>query len=132
MSHIGSFGVEKFRGENYNLWKLKVSSILKAKKLWAYVDQEVELEEKETEKEDEAYATLILSLADNQLRHVEKARTASEVWKILQDIHCMKTAASKHYLRRQLANCNKLESESMEDFVQKVEVGNCWMFDLVR
>ena len=75
--------IEKFKGENFHLWKFKMQMVLEEKDLWNIVkgDEVEPAEEGTTEtqsrqfqkRERKALATICLSLGDEQLSLVRTA-----------------------------------------------------------
>eukprot|EP00794_Sanderia_malayensis_P009441 gene9441-10427_t len=80
--------IEKFRGENFHLWKFKMQMVLEDKDLWGIVSGE-ELEpdnqgvtetqlQRFRKRGRKALATICLSLGDEQLSLVRTAQSAKE------------------------------------------------------
>ena len=82
-----SLRIEKFNGVNFHLWKFMMQMVLEEKDLWdivsgSEVERENEDEQNEAQvqrfkkRERKAFATICLSLDDEQLSLVRSAKTA--------------------------------------------------------
>lgn len=76
----------KFGGENFHLWKFKMSMVLKERKLWNMVkgtgrrpSESDAVNRLQYDKRDQrAQALVVLSLQNSELMHVRTATTAKE------------------------------------------------------
>jgi hypothetical protein len=117
--------VEKFKGENFHLWKFRMMMLMKEKGVWGVIDEEWEAGETEKggvkRKEDKAMALIVLSLSDAQLLHVQTALTAKEAWLKLIEVHERKGLANKLYLCRKFLTITMEEGDSMIAHINKVK-----------
>eukprot|EP00742_Colponemidia_sp_Colp-10_P012924 GILJ01014559.1.p1 GENE.GILJ01014559.1~~GILJ01014559.1.p1 ORF type:complete len:116 (+),score=24.61 GILJ01014559.1:29-376(+) len=98
--------MEKFGGENFNVWKFKMRMLLEEKDLWSIVDgseaapQDPKELEKFGKRARKALATICLCLKDNRISLVRGAASAREAWKKLEALYETKGLANKLFLRR--------------------------------
>ena len=103
--HGSLLRIEKFKGENFHLWKFKMQMVLEEKDLWNIVkgDEVEPTDEGTTEtqrrqfqkRERKALATICLSLGDEQMSLVRTATTAKEAWSKLESHYEVKSLANK-------------------------------------
>ncbi|GJT41414.1 hypothetical protein Tco_0941279 [Tanacetum coccineum] len=77
------FEIEKFNGNNFSLWKLKMKAILRKDKCLAAIGErpaEVTDDSKWDEMDGNAIANLHLALADGVLSSIEEKKSAKEIW----------------------------------------------------
>ena len=113
--HGSLLRIEKFKGENFHLWKFKMQMVLEEKDLWNIVkgDEVEPTDEGTTEtqrrqfqkRERKALATICLSLGDEQLSLVRTATTAKEAWLKLENHYEVKSLANKLFLRKSILLC---------------------------
>ena len=120
--------VEKFGGEKFHLWKLKMRMLLEDKDLWDIVTGEEERPDEDVgraqlfdKRARKAHATIVLNFKDSQLMHVSSASSAREVWERLQDLYEAKGLANRLFLRRKLFTCQMSEGDTMIAHVNKVK-----------
>ncbi|GJU15293.1 gag-pol polyprotein [Tanacetum coccineum] len=76
------FKIEKFNGNNFSLWKLKMKDILTNDKCLAAIGErpvEVTDDNKWAEMDENAIANLHLALADGVLSRIEEKKTAKDI-----------------------------------------------------
>ena len=122
--------IEKFDGKNFHLWKFKMQMILEDKDLWSIVcGEEVEPADdgpaaasipKSRKRARKAYATICLSLGDNQLSLVRSAQTAREAWQKLESHYETKSLANKLFLRKQYFSATMSEGDTMMEHINKM------------
>jgi hypothetical protein len=128
MSPSNDDKVGKFDGTNYQLWSFKMRMLLTAKGLWGQVDGTAK---EDTDKKDQAQAIIVLRLEDNQLIHVMRARTPSEVWKILEKLNMKKDMSTKLWLKEKYATYRYTQGsigkhlEELEKLVLDMEMAGC-------
>eukprot|EP00794_Sanderia_malayensis_P011679 gene11679-12889_t len=122
--------IAKFEGKNFHLWKFKMQMILEDKDLWNIVcgEEEEPVGEGSTEasiqrfrkRARKAFATICLSLGDNQLSLVRSAQTAREAWLKLEGHYEVKSLANKLFLRKQYFSATMSEGDTMMEHVNKM------------
>ncbi len=88
--------IDKFNGENFNLWKFKMEMVLASMDLWEIVDGSEEAPPsnadpkviKEVQRRvKKAMSTIGINLVDSQLHHIKRCKGPTEAWKTLCNIH---------------------------------------------
>ena len=81
------FTMQKLNGANYSEWNYKLELLLIKEKLWeVIVESKSELVNAAwILKDNEVRATTLVE--DNQLQHIQKAKTAREAWDSLREYH---------------------------------------------
>ena len=126
-----SLRIEKFKGVNFHLWKFKIQMVLGEKNLWDIVSgEEVEPEEEGNsnemqiqrfrKRERKAFATICLSLGDEQLSLVRSAKTAKEVWEKLENHYQVKSLANKLFLRKKYFSSSMSPTDNMMEHMNKL------------
>ena len=123
--------IEKFNGQNFHLWKFKIQMILEEKDLWKIViGDEVEPNGEGTtdtqrrqyqRRERKAFATICLSLGDEQLSLVRSARTAKDAWAKLESHYEVKSLANKLFLRKKYFTTSMGPDDSMTEHLNKMK-----------
>lgn len=103
--------IEKFDGENWHIWKLKIKFILIDKGLWKIVSGRLQkpsgsgVTPEEIERwedlDERALSCICLHMKDSQLLNVSKAQSSAEAWESLETLYEHKNAASLLFLLRQ-------------------------------
>ena len=103
-----SLCIDKCMGETFHLWKCKMQMVLEERDLWGIVSgEEVEpagdgttqaTSQKCHKHARKAFATVCLSLGDDQLLLVCSAKTAKEAWDKLESHYHIKSLANKLFL----------------------------------
>jgi hypothetical protein len=99
------FGIERFDGRNFNVWKFSLLTMIERKKLTSILDgsqprplvDEARKEEWYT-KQNLLKAMIVSSMKAEQLKPFVNCSTASEMWTRLLAIHEQKTQTSKSLL----------------------------------
>ena len=91
----------KLNADNYHLWKFKLELVLRKEGLWNLVIDDVPAAPNDVwkRKNEEAIVIIGLSIEDNQLMLIKKARSAHEAWDILRNHHEKDTLGSSVRLR---------------------------------
>jgi len=96
MKKISTTHISKLNGENYPQWKLQVSLVLKAYKVWGHVDgtnaqpSDAATAADKTKWNDadvEAMAIMVPLVDTKQMTHIRSCTTAKEVWDKLEKIN---------------------------------------------
>ena len=124
---------KKFDGTDFGLWKDKVQAALKASKCVEAIKTEfkikvededqnkAEKERKNEETDDKAKFILMSTIADNILRKISR-KSAKDIWKSLTDKYEDSNLQNVIFLRRRFLNSKQETNESVEDFIDKVEM----------
>ena len=124
---------KKFDGTDFVLWKDKVQAALKASKcikatkdefkikIEGQVEKNKENKKKNVETDDTAKFILMSTIADNILRKVSR-KSAKEIWKDLTDKYEDKHLQNGFFLRRKFLNSKQESNESVEGFIDRVEM----------
>ncbi|GJR08587.1 retrovirus-related pol polyprotein from transposon TNT 1-94 [Tanacetum coccineum] len=117
------FEIEKFNGNNFSLWKLKMKAILRKDKCLAAIGErpvEVTDDSKWDEMDGNAIANLHLALADGVLSSIEEKKTAKEIWDHLARLYEARTLHNKIFLKRKLYALRMTESTSVTEHVNNL------------
>ncbi|GJR18775.1 hypothetical protein Tco_0967302 [Tanacetum coccineum] len=109
------FEIEKFNGNNFSLWKLKMKAILRKDKCLAAIGErpaEVTDDSKWDEMDENAIANLHLALADGVLSSIEEKKSAKEIWDHLARLYEARSLHNKKFLKRKLYALRMTESTS--------------------
>ena len=117
------FEIEKFNGNNFSLWKLKMRAILRKDKCLAAIDErpaEVTDDSKWDEMDGNAIANLHLGLADGVLSSIEEKKSAKEIWDHLARLYEARSLHNKIFLKRKLYALRMTESTSVTEHVNNL------------
>ena len=118
MSEDGKFRVEKFNGQNYQLWKMQMEDYLYqkdlflplsgvAKKLTAMKDEEWEILDRK------ALGTIRLSLEASVAFNISKEKTTEGLMDALAKLYEKPSVSNKVFLMKRLFNMKMLEGGSV-------------------
>ncbi|GJW01215.1 retrovirus-related pol polyprotein from transposon TNT 1-94 [Tanacetum coccineum] len=117
------FEIEKFNGNNFSLWKLKMKAILRKDKCLAAIGErpaEVTDDSKWDEMDGNAIANLHLALADGVLSSIEEKKSAKEIWDHLARLYEARSLHNKKFLKRKLYALRMTESTSVTEHVNNL------------
>ncbi|GJR91241.1 retrovirus-related pol polyprotein from transposon TNT 1-94 [Tanacetum coccineum] len=117
------FEIEKFNGNNFSLWKLKMKAILRKDKCLAAISErpaEVTDDSKWDEMDENAIANLHLALADGVLSSIEEKKSAKEIWDHLARLYEARSLHNKKFLKRKLYALRMTESTSVTEHVNNL------------
>ncbi|GKC33375.1 gag-pol polyprotein, partial [Tanacetum coccineum] len=117
------FEIEKFNGNNFSLWKLKMKAILRKDKCLAAIGErpaEVTDDSKWDEMDGNAIANLHLALADGVLSSIEEKKSAKEIWDHLARLYEARSLHNKNFLKRKLYALRMTESTSVTEHVNNL------------
>lgn len=116
------YQIEKLNNKNFSSWKFKVQMVLKARKLWKYIENsEVNLSNvKEVEGDQEALSQIALTVGDPLLGHIRNAKSAHETWKQICSVFEQKGLSTRIFLRRKLINLKLDESVPMQSHISEI------------
>ncbi|XP_039145612.1 uncharacterized protein LOC120282836 [Dioscorea cayenensis subsp. rotundata] len=122
--------VPPFNGDGYNLWSLKMETILLSRDLWGMVEkgynEEEEDEHKRTENTKRNAKALCLiqqALDAKVLIRISQTRNAKKAWDILKGEYqgCAKNAAAQlHSHRQDFENTRMKHGEKIQDYISRV------------
>jgi hypothetical protein len=124
MSEDGKFRVEKFNGQNYQLWKMQMEDYLYqkdlflplsgvAKKPTAMKDEEWEILDRK------ALGTIRLSLAASVAFNISKEKTTKGLMDALAKLYEKPSASNKVFLMKRLFNMKMSEGGSVADHLNE-------------
>ena len=134
--NIGSFEnesarvIDKFKGDNFNLWKFKMEMVLESMDLWEIVE---ETEEPPSFDDDpkvikdynrrvkKAMSVIGLNLVDNQLAHIKSCKGPAEAWKTLCNIHETKSLSNILFIRRKFFTIKMQEGDDLLTHINQVK-----------
>lgn len=116
------FEIEKFNGNNFSLWKLKMKAILRKDKCLAAIgERPAEVtDDKWDEMDGNAIANLHLALADGVLSSIEEKKTAKDIWDHLARLYEARSLHNKIFLKRKLYALRMTESTSVTEHVNNL------------
>ncbi|GJZ85213.1 hypothetical protein Tco_0650552 [Tanacetum coccineum] len=117
------FEIEKFNGNNFSLWKLKMKAILRKDKCLAAIGErpaKVTDDSKWDKMDGNAIANLHLALADGVLSSIEEKKTAREIWDHLARLYEARTLHNKIFLKRKLYALRMTKSTSVTEHVNNL------------
>ena len=95
--------------------------VLKARKLWKYVDGSVVGgDAKSQELDQDAFSQIALTVSDGVVGHIRNAKNAREAWLKICSVFEQKGLSSQIFLRRKLINVKLDESQSMQTHINKI------------
>eukprot|EP00253_Pinus_taeda_P001585 PITA_01585 len=104
MASSGKIEIEKFNGQSFELWKLKMEDLLVDKDQWIAVDlgtKPTEVTDEEWKKLDwKAKSTIRLCVSDSVLLNVSREATAKALWDKFGTLYQSKSLVNKLFLRK--------------------------------
>jgi hypothetical protein len=122
--------IDKFNGENFNLWKFKMEMVLASMDLWEIVDRSAEAAPsnadpkiiKEYQRSAKKAMSIIgINLVDSQLHHIKRGKGPAEAWKTLCNIHETRSLSNILFICRKFFTCKMQEGEDLLDHINKVK-----------
>lgn len=113
------YEIERFNGNNFSLWKLKIKAIFRKDNCIAAMEgKPAEMtEHKWKEIDNNAIANLHLSMADSVLSSVAEKETAREIWDALIKLYEVKSLHTRIFLKRKLYTLRMSESTMVTDHI---------------
>ncbi|XP_039123328.1 uncharacterized protein LOC120259937 [Dioscorea cayenensis subsp. rotundata] len=119
-----------FNGEGYNLWSLKMETLLLSKKFWGVVDKGFDEEEDDAQRLEDnvqknAKALFLIqqALEERILISILGTRATNKAWDIFKKEYqgCSKSSTAKlHSYRQEYKNLLIKNRESMQDYISRV------------
>eukprot|EP00253_Pinus_taeda_P035574 PITA_35574 len=119
MASSGKIEIEKFNGQSFELWKLKMEDLLVDKDQWIAVDPGTKptgVTDEEWKKLDrKAKSTIRLCVSDSVLLNVSGEATAKALWDKLGTLYQSKSLVNKLCLRKKLYNLRMKDGDSVTE-----------------
>lgn len=120
---VAKFEIEKFNGNNFSLWKLKMKAILRKDNCLSAINERSEDfkdDAKWKEMDENAMANFYLALADGVLSSIEEKKSAKEIWDTLTKLYEAKSLYNKIFLKRKLYTLRMVESTLVTDHINNL------------
>lgn len=133
MPSSGLYNIEKLSSDNYHTWSLKAKMLLIKQKLWPVVvlpqssgytqpsDEDLDKHQSD-ERDQEALATIVLTVSDSQLSHISASVNARRAWYALQQAHERSGLTSKIFLKQKLFTKKKEPTEKVQTHINEMTV----------
>jgi len=119
MASGGKIEIEKFNGQSFELWKLKMEDLLVDKDQWIAVDpgtKPTAMSDEDWKKLDrKAKSTIRLCVSDSVLLNVSGEVTAKNLWEKLGTLYQSKSLVNKLFLRKKLYNLRMKDGDSVTE-----------------
>jgi len=117
------YEIEKFNGNNFSLWKMKMKAVLRKNNCLAAIgERPMEItDDKWNEIDGNAISDLHLALADGVLSSVAEKNTAKEIWDTLTKLYEAKSLHNKIFLKRKLYTLRMAESTMVTDHINTLK-----------
>jgi hypothetical protein len=124
MVEDGKFRVEKFNGQNYQLWKMQMEDYLYQKDLFLPLGgiekKSMTMKDEEWEVLDrKALGTIRLSLAASMAFNISKEKTTKELMDALAKLYEKPSTSNKVFLMKRLFNMKMSEGGSVADHLNE-------------
>ena len=111
--------IEKFNGQNFELWKLKMEDLLVDKEQWAAVDpgtKPTSVSTEDWEKLDrKVRSTIHICLSYSVLLNVSREDSGKKQWEKLGNLYQSKSLVNKLFLRKKLYHLRMEDGDSVTD-----------------
>eukprot|EP00253_Pinus_taeda_P008111 PITA_08111 len=119
MASSGKIEIEKFNGQSFELWKLKMEDLLVDKDQWIAVDLGTKLmgvSDEEWKKLDrKAKSTIRLRVSDSVLLNVSGEATVKALWDKLRTLYQSKSLVNKLFLWKKLYNLRMKDGDTVTE-----------------
>src|SRR3984957_933525 len=119
MVSSGKIEIEKFNGQSFELWKLKMDDMLVYKDQWIAVDPSTKptgVTDEEWKKLDrKAKRKIRLCVSDSVLSNISGEATAKALWDKLGALYQSKSLVNKLFLRKKLYNLRMKDGDSVTE-----------------
>eukprot|EP00253_Pinus_taeda_P034563 PITA_34563 len=131
MVRSGKIEIEKFNGQSFELWKLKMEDLFVDKDQWIAVDSGTKptgVTDEEWKKLDrKAKSTIRLCVSNSVLLNVSGEATARALWDKLGTLYQSKSLVNKLFLRKKLYNLRMKDGDSVTEHMNAFNtVVVCW------
>lgn len=129
MEKLKNFHIQKFDGNNFQLWKFQMEIIFRAEKILDIVDgstirpEATEVDKRKMWGENNSRGMLIIStgLEYSQLQVVVACETAAQMWNRLKSVHEQRSSVNKVTLKQQFFSYKMNPNESIAQHISKIE-----------
>ncbi|KAK9753063.1 Zinc knuckle [Popillia japonica] len=127
MDKLRSVCIQKFDGNNFQLWKYQMEIIFAAEGLTDLVNGKTnfpaQVSEQKAWNEDNAKAMLLIStsMEFSQLQTVVACKKAAEMWDRLKTIHEQRSSVNKITLKQQFFSYKMNSTDSISQHISKIE-----------
>ena len=116
--------VEKFNGQNYQLWKMQMEDYLYQKDLWRPLEGKAKKPAAMSDEDWEildrkALGSIRLCLAQIMAFNITKAKTTQELMETLEKLYEKPSASNKVFLMKRLFNMKMVEGGSITDHLNE-------------
>ena len=119
MASGGKIEIEKFNGQNFELWKLKMEDLLVDKDHWITVDlgtKPTAMSDEDWKKLDrKAKSTIRLCVSDSVFLNVFGEATVKNMWEKLGNLYQSKSLVNKLFLQKKLYNLRMKDGDSVTE-----------------
>lgn len=122
--------VEKFRGDDFHVWKAKMELQLATLDLWDIVDESevapsleasLEVQKDFQRREKKALGTIAMNLDETNFTHIISCKRAADAWKTLCNIHESRNLSNILWSRQKFFTVKMEEGEDLIAHVNKVK-----------
>ena len=119
MASGGKIEIEKFNGQSFELWKLKMEDLLVDKDQWIAIDpgtKPTTMSDEDWKKLDrKAKSTIRLCVSDSVLLNVSGEATMNTLWEKLGTLYQSKSLVNKLFLRKNMYNLRMKDGDSVTE-----------------
>ena len=119
MTSGGKIEIEKFNGQSFELWKLKMEDLLVDKDQWIAVDLGTKpmamLDEDWNKLDRKARSTIRLCVSDSVLLNVSGEATVKNLWEKIGTLYQSKSLVNKMFLQKNLYNLRMKDGDSVTE-----------------
>eukprot|EP00253_Pinus_taeda_P001427 PITA_01427 len=123
MVSSGKIEIEKFNGQSFELWKLKMEDLLVDKDQWIAVDlgtKPTGVSDEEWKKLDQkAKSTIRLCVSDLVLLNISGEATSKVLWDNLGTLYQSKSLVNKLFLQKKLYNLRMKDGDSVTEHLNE-------------
>ena len=129
MASSGKIEIEKFNGQSFELWKLKMEDLLVDKDQWIVVDLGTKLtgvSNEEWKKLDQKEKSIIrLCVSNSVLLNVSGEAMAKALWDKLGTLYQSKSLVNKLFLRKKLYNLRMKDGDLVIEHLNTFDIVVC-------
>ena len=124
MAEVKTYPIQKFNGENFQLWKMQMEIFMAENELEGYIlGTTVRTEQNRLtwdKKNIQARAFLMRGFELEQLKYLTNCQTAAQMWSRLLTVHAEKSDQSAQVLLDRFINAKMGDDEKMTDYVARM------------
>ena len=102
---MGKEGIDKFNGDNFHTWKIKLRGYLMKKNLWHITKSsptDARGNNAQMQKDEQALGVIITSLHDNYIHFINECEHSHDAWEILEKIFGYSSKTISNPYKKQL------------------------------